>query len=137
MLIDNHFKTICGPGRNECYSCRVYWVPSITFVPLFISLSVVPQVPYTIVRYPFYMENFFKIMPPQKQDDGSFAISKGLFTSMKSKRESENDFVLKMGFESILFSLSVAVNGPYGVLWSFKLHNPKVYLMALRALLLL
>ena len=98
LLIDNHFKTICRPGRNEWYSCWVYRVPSVTFVRLFISLSVVPQVPYNMVRYPFYMENFFKIMPPQKQDDGSFAISKGLFTSIKNKHESESDFALEYFF---------------------------------------
>ena len=73
-----------------CYICSVVHFPSFVL-----------QVPYTIVRYPFYMENFFKITPPEKQDDGSFAISKGLFTSMKNKRESESDFALGMGFESI------------------------------------
>lgn len=32
-------------------------------------------VPNTSVRYPFYYDNFIGMMPPQKQDDGTFAIT--------------------------------------------------------------
>ena len=29
FLIDNHYKTIYGPARSECSSCRVYWVQNV------------------------------------------------------------------------------------------------------------
>ena len=32
-------------------------------------------VPYSIVRYPFYFDNFADVMAPQKQEDGTFSIT--------------------------------------------------------------
>ena len=32
-------------------------------------------VPYSIVRYPFYVDNFASTMAPQKQEDGTFSIT--------------------------------------------------------------
>ena len=48
------------------------------------STPFVLQVPFTIVRYPIYYENLIEGgLKPEKQEDGSFLISKGLFPLKK------------------------------------------------------